>query len=798
MRKVLLSGSATKQEMINAFGGYNHNLEIGENEFFDMQNMTGDNYPVISTRNYRGQSITPPGTPVKALKGYDNKIIGIFGDYLYLDAEDSTSIIDDEDFTFTGNNERQLIIMGAYLIIMPDKKYINLADTDERGSLDNTVEIIDVHPSTDALPGKYTTFSICDEDENAININVRSTEAPVNSVTYEALDSIDKDVEYVELAEEFGYIKEYFKNLNNICDNPTREMANKRTEFINEIEKVHQYWNQEKYREIIDLRYSILNLLNEFKTIITPNIKEVKAEEVEEAFDEIKEGYSSVCSIYDEVENPGGIIKKTEIKRVFDGCLWFNPETRILQKYYSSTDMWSEVETFVKISRSGIGKNFSAGDYISIKGIQRSYTLSRVGGNHDTIVILMNSLVRGRLLPPGTLTIEDEGLEKLNTENLTEIKLCGDNFIVVKGFVEYTSYLYLDPVVIPPEEGQEVPTIIYPTISRSTPDIDFMFECGNRLWGCHYGTDEEGKLLNEIYASKLGDFKNWKSYAGSSTDSYAASVGSEGKFTGAINWNGYPIFFKENSMHKVYGTLPENFQISTNKCEGVQSGSNKSMIIIDGILYYKSLHGVMAYDGSLPASISEKLGDEYFKTAEAMKYKSKYYISMVKTQSNTDVRERFVYDTKSGLWHKEEAEELAFTAETGKGTYFAALGGSKIYLNDNAFEKAESENNFSWYAETGKLLMQYPERKYCNRLIIRLKTEEGTILNPVYVTVEASYDDGEFEEVKTIQSETVNSVSFVIRPRRCDHMRIRLSGNGQTEIYSITKVIEEGSNISAQ
>ncbi|MEE1356832.1 MAG: hypothetical protein UHG68_04620, partial [Clostridia bacterium] len=39
---------------IQEFKGYNHNLRIGDNEFYDMQNMTGKYYPLLSPRAKRG------------------------------------------------------------------------------------------------------------------------------------------------------------------------------------------------------------------------------------------------------------------------------------------------------------------------------------------------------------------------------------------------------------------------------------------------------------------------------------------------------------------------------------------------------------------------------------------------------------------------------------------------------------------------------------------------------------------------------------------------------------------------
>ena len=41
---------------------------------------------------------------------------------------------------------------------------------------------------------------------------------------------------------------------------------------------------------------------------------------------------------------------------------------------------------------------------------------------------------------------------------------------------------------------------------------------------------------------------------------------------------------------------------------------------------------------------------------------------------------------------------------------------------------------------------------------------------------------------------SLRSFSVPIRPRRCDHLRLRVVGEGEAKIYSIAKVIEEGSD----
>ena len=86
-------------------------------------------------------------------------------------------------------------------------------------------------------------------------------------------------------------------------------------------------------------------------------------------------------------------------------------------------------------------------------------------------------------------------------------------------------------------------------VERVVPDLDFICESQNRLWG----------VSNEkqtIYASSLGDPTNFNVFEGLSTDSYALAVGSEGSFTGCIKLSSSVLFWKETKLHKVLGSYP--------------------------------------------------------------------------------------------------------------------------------------------------------------------------------------------------------------------------------------------------
>ena len=42
---------------------------------------------------------------------------------------------------------------------------------------------------------------------------------------------------------------------------------------------------------------------------------------------------------------------------------------------------------------------------------------------------------------------------------------------------------------------------------------------------------------------------------------------------------------------------------------------------------------------------------------------------------------------------------------------------------------------------------------------------------------------------------SLRSFSMPIRPKRCDHLRLRIVGEGDAKIYSITKTVEKGSDV---
>lgn len=434
-----------------------------------------------------------------------------------------------------------------------------------------------------------------------------------------------------------------------------------------------------------------------------------------------------------------------------NGDRWLDTsgDTHYLKVYASTTSMWVTVSTtYVKVSCPGISQGFKVGDAVTISGL----TAATSQGQSD-ITEQVNFLNNTAIIQS-----IDETVNERNEKN--------NGWFVIIGIIDRVN-------------TQKSGTV---TISRQAPYMDFICECNNRLWGCRYGFNRANETVNEIYACKQGDFKNWFCYAGISTDSYAASVGSDGVWTGAVHYGREVLFFKENCIHKLYGSMPADYQLLELKHRGIQRGSEKSIVTVNETLFYKTPTEIVYYDGSLPVSISYQLGERNFYNAVAGSIGNKYYICMQDEQDNYSL---FIYDIAKQLWHKEDNIRVLDFCRVDNSLY-AVIDNELVDLMGTG----EQEDDFEWYAETGNIGYSYSDNKYVGRILVRLTkplTSEISLL--------ISYDDmGEWESVADITGSGTRSFSIPIIPRRCDHFRVRIEGKGDCKIYSISKVLDIGSD----
>lgn len=595
MRYPQLSVPAAFRQMVDVFKGYNHNLRIGDGEFYDMKNLTSDDYPVLSPRGQRGLYVkaTAPGGLI---------------------AKDALCYVDGSFFVINGypvdmeltEGKKQLVSMGAYVIILPDKKWIKTLNigTDESPAFDwGYIE-------SEFVSDGNITFSLCKADSSAYEIQYTRDTAP---------------------------------------DKPE------------------------------------------------------------------------------------------------DGELWLDisKSPNVLQQWSANSGMWVQIaSTYVKIAAEGIDERFERYDGINISGLT------------------------------GKLNVGEDSYEVRELASLEGAAVVwdkGDDYIVVVGILS---------------NAWTISSTV--TISRKMPEMDFVIEAGNRLWGCRYGHAANGEVVNEIYCSKLGDFKNWNCFMGVATDSWVGQVGTDGPFTGAITHLGYPLFFKENCLHKVYISSGGAHQIVDTACRGVQRGCDKSLAIVNEMLYYKARSGICAYDGSLPTEVSAALGNTVYSCAVGGAHGNKYYVSMMDTKNEWHL---FTFDTAKGLWHREDdlhvtdfcsCDNELYSIDAGTGNIVTMLGSGET-----------DTEPVQWMAQTGMIGLTTPDMKYVSRLVLRLTLPEGS-----YLRAFAEYDsDGRWAHLFTVTGHGTRAFALPLRPVRCDHMRLRLEGSGPMKLFSVTKTIEQGSDV---
>lgn len=313
------------------------------------------------------------------------------------------------------------------------------------------------------------------------------------------------------------------------------------------------------------------------------------------------------------------------------------------------------------------------------------------------------------------------------------------------------------------------------TIKREVPeDLAHVLEWNNRLWGV---SDED----NTVYACKLGDPTNWTYYQGTSLDSFYAQQGTDEVWTGSAAYSAHLIFFKQNSMCKIYGTSPSSYQVVNAKVFGCEEGSSKSIVVLNDVVFYKSTLGIMAYEGGTPYSIGEKLNTK-FKNVVSGTDGIKYYASVELEDGSHEV---FVLDVEKALWHKEDDKAFRDTCTLDGRMYFIDEDDDKVYVTNP--ETPTESRLMKWSAVFGPFDEYVEDRKIYSRLSLRFLAKPKAI-----VKVFIKMDKGEWETVGEYAYTETGGETIPIVPRRCDRYSIRIDGIGECEIKSLTRRVRRG------
>lgn len=420
-----------------------------------------------------------------------------------------------------------------------------------------------------------------------------------------------------------------------------------------------------------------------------------------------------------------------------NGQLWLDTsgDAPVMKTWSEAQGLWvAEATTYVLVSATGLGQGLKALDGVTVSGLEES------GLNGDWI--------------------------------LTD---AGPDYILFTGILQKTL-----------TQTGEV------RVERTCPEMDFVVEKDNRLWGC-------SSADHEIYCCKLGDPTNWRAYQGVATDSYAVTVGTPGPFTGAAVSGSAVIFFKENCLHRVYGTQPSNFTVYVDNLRGVQQGCHKSAVRVNEYLYYKSVFDVCVYADSEVAGISAALGTESYKNAVAGVCGNRLYLSM---EDQEGAWQLLVYDTAAGVWTREDGTHALGFASCLTETFMLRADGELYALLPGEYNKdffmvgsdytvhaqEETDEEVSWELRTGEILRELPDHKYIGKIQLYLELDPGA-----RAEVALRRDGGAWEKVQELSGGDQRRCTLPIYPRRCDRMEIRLTGVGHARLVNWSKYVGYGS-----
>ena len=739
------------------FMGLNRGLSIADGEMADMLNMSSDNFPVLSTRSPRGvpefayeSEITPVFTgQVDGMLG-TNRLVVCHDGKVYIDGV----AVPLELSTEPSKREKKLVSMGAYVCIWPDKKYFNINDPEDCGDIG-----IKWEPTEgDKISAMMCRLDGTDYDFNKIVVSDVAPEEPADRELWlDTGGTTHTLMQYSQLYRQWTQVATTYIKI----EAPGIGKGIKTGDVV-WLTGVHESGAESDGNTGDDIETTTVTETYHGKTVsLTDGVRykyERNSSKVEFKMTWLTEDAPEKTQTISIVQPAKTRVKSASLKYYaeYSG----NDDENYLNATINGYPVVYNRETSIPatiLSNNTVSINCKF--RVALDGFDRTE------GDHYSTVNFSNIRVVVEYEQTHYVGSDYEELERLNTSN--RIYGAGDDYIIVAGLLH--KVVTLDNTL---------------KLEMKVPDLDYVCEANNRIWGCCYA-EQDGTIVNEIRSCALGDYRNWYKFIGTAADSYTVSVGSDGVFTGAYSLQGVPIFYKEAFMHRVGGTIPANFTMNTIRCRGVQNGSWKSLAVVNETLFYKARNEIMAYEGALPYSVSAKLGYADYRNAVAGNYRDKYYINM--QDASTLEWHTYVLDVTKGVWHQEDMARISNMA-TISGELVLAVEGSETTELRTVGNRDKVKEDFPWSVTFGIMGFQSEQQKYLSRYNIRAQMSAGS-----HMKVEMQYDsDGKWYHMGTMKSPRLQTFLLPIIPRRCDHCQLRISGTGTINIYSVAREYENG------
>lgn len=305
---------------------------------------------------------------------------------------------------------------------------------------------------------------------------------------------------------------------------------------------------------------------------------------------------------------------------------------------------------------------------------------------------------------------------------------------------------------------------------QNCPDIKYVCVHNNRAFGVGG---------NGFYASKLGDPLVWNQFSIPilSEDSWQVNTGEEGDFTGIKVVQNHVVATKEGYLYELYGSKPANFSLQ--KIVDVGCIDSKSIVEIDGVMYFLSQDGFRAYAGAFPKPISINLNENYVSCTAGTDGR-RYYASLY----NGKEYNLYVYDTYTGYWYREDNLHVVD---------FIQYNDSLCALSENFVYKFNSGNEQVTWSFEMEFTENYMGKKINSNIKVTAELDTRSSFSIYYST-----DDGEYRLARTCEYMSgYKLITVDITPERCDKFKLKIAGIGNVKIYELLRVISFGSAITA-
>lgn len=300
------------------------------------------------------------------------------------------------------------------------------------------------------------------------------------------------------------------------------------------------------------------------------------------------------------------------------------------------------------------------------------------------------------------------------------------------------------------------------TIKRKIPDFSSVCVHNNRLWGCE---------KNTVYASKLGDPYNFFVYRMLSTDSYSVSANSREDFNACVSYGNYCVFFKSDSVFKLYGDKPSNFQLVESLGRGIDIHGKNSIVNIASEIFYSGIGGVYSFYGGLPNLISGKIENIKMENCCGGTDGKMYYLAADTPKG----RKLFVYDIKKALWSVYGNTRIK-SFSYHNGVLYAIDDNGLYHFSDNEVMGDE------WFVTLHPFSENYHLKKKYTKIWITAELFENA-----WIKAEIKRDNDSWEQVLVRYGKNKEHITIPIGVGKCHEITLRISGRGKCNLFSIVR-----------